>query len=538
MPPLIFGVAFGNLLQGVPFQFDNYLVSTYTGSFWQLLNPFALLAGVVSSAMITMHGGVYLAALPDPLGKTVVREAGAWMANYGRIWLLPALGVAGALLAAGFLLARRTLTAFVVSSLAVVGAPAHPARIHLPSLMTALAIMLVGSIYPLLFARADGTADHGLAMALFWAVSAGFGALSTVREIRKRDAHIGITLIAPLAELHYLPGIIWIPSGLRTREQLVVPLANFFKRMNVRHVAAEVTGLREGGRVLETTAGEVLNDALVIASGGRFIKKLPGIEHAITPCEGITSAERIRDRLKAMSGGTLAFGFAGNPNEPSAVRGGPMFEFLFGIDEQLKREGRREQFELVFFNPSREPGNRLEPKAVQHLLAEMTRRNIRTHLGYKLKRFEADKVVTEGGKFKADLILFMPGLTGNVWFDRTDLARSSGGLLKADAQCRVEGTEHIYVVGDSGSFPGPDWMPKQAHMADLQAAAAAENLLNGLRGQAPVATFKIELICIIDAIDHGTLIWRTLQRNVILPSTRLFHWAKRWFEGVYLRKYR
>ncbi|WP_232834728.1 cyd operon YbgE family protein [Rhodoferax ferrireducens] len=53
-------------------------------------------------------------------------------------------------------------------------APAHPASIHLPSLMTALAIMLVGSIYPLLFARADGTADHGLAMALFWAMSAGF----------------------------------------------------------------------------------------------------------------------------------------------------------------------------------------------------------------------------------------------------------------------------------------------------------------------------------------------------------------------------
>jgi cytochrome d ubiquinol oxidase subunit II len=34
VPPLIFGVAFGNLLQGVPFHFDNYLVSTYTGSFW------------------------------------------------------------------------------------------------------------------------------------------------------------------------------------------------------------------------------------------------------------------------------------------------------------------------------------------------------------------------------------------------------------------------------------------------------------------------------------------------------------------------
>jgi sulfide:quinone oxidoreductase len=369
-------------------------------------------------------------------------------------------------------------------------------------------------------------------------IGAGFGALSAVRELRRRDAQAEITLVAPRAELHYLPGIIWIPAGLRTREQLVVPLANFFRRMAVRHVQAEVTGLREGGRVVDTTAGEVRNDALVIASGGRFIKKLPGIEHALTPCEGIAVAEQIRDRLRAMTGGTIAVGFAGNPNEPSAVRGGPMFEFLFGIDEQLRREGRRGQFELVFFNPAKDPGNRLGPKAVQHLLAEMARRNIRTHLGHKMVRFEADKVVTEGGEFAADLILFMPGMTGNAWFDQTELPRSPGGLLKADAHCRVEGAQHVYVVGDSGSFPGPDWMPKQAHMADLQAAAAAQNLLAGLRGQTATATFKVELLCIIDALSQGTLVWRTPERNIILPSTRLLHWAKRWFEGLYLRKYR
>jgi sulfide:quinone oxidoreductase len=369
-------------------------------------------------------------------------------------------------------------------------------------------------------------------------LGAGFGALSTVRELRRRDGTARITLVAPRAELHYLPGIIWIPSGLRTRADLVVPLDNFLRRMDVDFHAAEVTGLDDGGRTVQTTQGDVANDALVIATGGRFLKKLPGIEHAITPCEGITAAERIRDRLREMQGGTIAVGFAGNPNEPTAVRGGPMFEFLFGIDEQLKREGRRERFEIVVFNPSTEPGNRLGPKAVKHLLGEMARRGIRTHLGHKLKRFEADKVVTEGGEFAADLILFMPGMTGNAWFDATELPRSPGGLLQADAHCRIPGAERTYVVGDSGSFPGPDWMPKQAHMADLQAAAAAENLLADLQRKPSSATFKVELICIVDAVDHGTLIWRTPERNWLLPSTRLFHWAKRGFEWNYLRQYR
>lgn len=377
-----------------------------------------------------------------------------------------------------------------------------------------------------------------MSVARITVIGAGFGALSTVRELRRRDAQAEITLVSPRAELHYLPGIIWIPSGLRTREQLVVPLANFLRRMRVQHLAAEVVGLREGGRLVDTTAGAVHNDALVIASGGRFLKKLPGVEHAITPCEGITAAEQIRDRLRALKGGTIAVGFSGNPNEASAVRGGPMFEFLFGIDTQLRREGRREQFELVFFNPMKEPGNRLGPRAVAFLLAEMQRRGIRTHLGHKMVRFEADRVVTEGGEFRADLILFMPGLTGNAWFDQSGLGRSAGGLLKADAQCRVEGAQHVYVVGDSGSFPGPDWTPKQAHMADLQAAAAAENLLAALRGQDARATFPVELACIIDALDQGTLVWRTPTRNLVLPPLRLMHWAKRGFEWFYLRRYR
>ena len=369
-------------------------------------------------------------------------------------------------------------------------------------------------------------------------LGAGFGALSTVRALRQRDQRARITLVSPRAELHYLPGIIWIPSGQRTRADLVVPLEPFFKRMDVEYVAADVTGLEEGGRTVLTSAGPVSNDALVIATGGRFIKKLPGIEHAITPCEGIAAAEKIRDRLRAMTGGTIAVGFAGNPQEPTAVRGGPMFEFLFGIDTQLRREGRREQFELVFFNPSKEPGNRLGAKTVRGLLAEMARRGIRTHLGHKMLRFEADKVVTEGGEFASDLTLFMPGMTGNLWFDNTALPRSPGGLLQADAQCRVPGQERVYVVGDSGSFPGPDWMPKQAHMADLQATAAAQNLLAALANGAQNATFKVELMCIIDALDTGTLVWRTPKRQMVLPPLRIFHWLKGQFEKRYLAQYR
>lgn len=369
-------------------------------------------------------------------------------------------------------------------------------------------------------------------------IGAGFAALSAARKLRQMNSSFEITLIAPKAELIFLPSLIWIPSGKRKAEDVRIPLEPFLNDNRIRFFAGEAIGLENSGRTILTNNGKVANDGLIIASGGRFIKKLPGIEHALLPCEGIAAAEKIRDRVAALKQGNIALGFAGNPNEPTAMRGGPIFEFLFGLDTQLRREGRRDKIALTFFNPMPNPGNRLGERAVQRLMAEMDKRGINKQLGQKLVGFEADKVKTEGGEFVADLIIFMPGLTGNVWFDNTSLPRSPGGLIKADAQCRVEGMPAVYVVGDSGSFPGPDWMPKQAHMADLQGETAAENLLTELDGGNPQRTFKVELFCIVDSLDAGMMVRRTPDSEMALPPMGLMHSAKAFFETWYLRKYR
>ncbi len=369
-------------------------------------------------------------------------------------------------------------------------------------------------------------------------LGAGFAALTAVQRIRAQAPTAEITLVAPHAEFLFYPSLIWIPSGLRRGADLQIDLRPFLTRQRVHWHPGTVTGLASGGRQVLTDTGIIDNDGLIIASGGRFLKRLPGIEHALIPCEGLASAEAIRDRLQALEGGTLAIGFAGNPNEPAAVRGGPMFEFLFGIDRLLRQQGRRERFKLVFFSPAEQPGQRMGPPAVARLLRMMAEHGIETHLCHKMLRFTADQVVTEGGAFAADLILFMPGMTGPAWLEQSELPQSPGGMIRADEQCRVPGWERVYVAGDSGSFPGPEWMPNQAHIADLQACAAAANLLAELAGQTPNATFKTELICIVDMLDRGMLIWRTPERLLTLPPMRLGHQAKRFFEWWYLRQYR
>ncbi|MBU2856490.1 FAD-dependent oxidoreductase [Acidithiobacillus ferrooxidans] len=369
-------------------------------------------------------------------------------------------------------------------------------------------------------------------------IGAGFGGLTAVRHLRRRMPDAEITVIAPRAEFVYYPSLIWIPTGLRQGENLRIPLDRFFQRRRVQFHQGRVTGLRDGGRTVITDQGEVRNDALIIASGGRGIRKLPGIEHSFAICDGIDAAENIRDRLALMDKGTIAFGFAGNPLEPTAVRGGPVFELLFGIDTYLRQVNKRAQIELVFFNPMTEPGNRLGPKAVEGLLAEMQRRDIRTHLGHKISGLSVNKVMTEGGDIAADLILFMPGMTGPDWAADSGLPLSAGGFFQSDLHCTVPDHPGVFVIGDGGSYAGsPDWLPKQGHMADLQAGTAVHNLLLHLQGKAPDNTFRSELICIVDTLDSGIMVYRSPNHASILPNS-LWHAAKVAFEWRYLLHYR
>lgn len=173
VPPIIFGVAFGNLLQGVPFTIDENMRAFYTGSFWALLNPFALLCGVLSLTMIVFHGANYLslrtvgalqkrakcvskfsgllavalfviggiwaylgvqgfvavagldpAGEAIPLAKTVEVSVGAWFNNfraYPVLWLVPVLGIVGPLLSMAMVNKKRPFGAFLMSSLSMLG---------------------------------------------------------------------------------------------------------------------------------------------------------------------------------------------------------------------------------------------------------------------------------------------------------------------------------------------------------------------------------------------------------------------------------
>jgi cytochrome bd ubiquinol oxidase subunit II len=115
VPALIFGVAMGNVLQGAPFRFDADLRIFYEGSFFGLLNPFALLAGVVSLAMIVMHGAAWLNLKADGVVQARARTYGAFAA----------LVTVAAFILAGVWLAKG-VAGYAIVSEAVQNGPSNP----------------------------------------------------------------------------------------------------------------------------------------------------------------------------------------------------------------------------------------------------------------------------------------------------------------------------------------------------------------------------------------------------------------------------
>jgi cytochrome d ubiquinol oxidase subunit II len=115
VPALIFGVAFGNVIVGVPFRYDDTLRMTYEGNLFGLLNPFALLCGLVSVAMIVTHGATYLALKASD--EVVVRAIGA-----GRAAALLAVAL---FVLAGFWVAHR-IDGYVITSALIHDGPSNP----------------------------------------------------------------------------------------------------------------------------------------------------------------------------------------------------------------------------------------------------------------------------------------------------------------------------------------------------------------------------------------------------------------------------
>ena len=201
VPPLIFGVAIGNLFLGVPMRYDEYLRVYYEGGFFDLLQPFALVAGLLGLVMLTMHGAAYLMVRTDP--NAAVHQRARKLLKLFALVVFVLFTVEGLWLWMG-------IDGFQISSVIDGNAPANP--LYKEVVVVAGAWLNNYSIYPLsIIAPIMGLAGAVLAFFMANAAMPKLALLGTVSSV------IGIVATAAFSLFPFI-----MPSSLNPNHSLTI----------------------------------------------------------------------------------------------------------------------------------------------------------------------------------------------------------------------------------------------------------------------------------------------------------------------------
>jgi sulfide:quinone oxidoreductase len=361
----------------------------------------------------------------------------------------------------------------------------------------------------------------------------GGGIAGVEAAIYYRKEGFEVELISDRDYLFIYPISIWIPVGTSAFENVSFPLHKIAKRHGFTLTIDKISSICAAEKTLTlANRGKRNVDRLVIALGSGKMHH-EGLEHTLSICGAPQHSLELKSKIDALiarGSGKIAFGFGGNPNDPSGVRGGPGFELFFNLHHQLKKLGIRDNYEMTFFAPMATPGARMGEKALK-LMEKMFHRNrFRTHYGKKITRFDANGIVFENeSRLESDLTMFIPAGNGHLVIKESDLPLNAAGFIRIDDFCEIENTKGWYAIGDVAALEGPDWKAKQGHIAEVMARNAAHNTAidAGLKsGEKRGYRNHLNILCVMDMGNGAGFVYRDDKKALLIPMPIIGHWLK------------
>jgi len=343
-----------------------------------------------------------------------------------------------------------------------------------------------------------------------------------------------VTLASNRDYLFIYPISIWIPVNKKKFDDVAIPLETLRKKHNFNLIVDDVVKISTDEKKVDLKSISLDYDYLIIAMGMSKIQS-KGLKYTHSICGNPDEAVIIKNELNKLienGGGKIAIGFGANPKDPSAtaVRGGPAFELLFNFSHYLKKKKVRSNFQLTFFAPMKEPGKKMGPKAFNKMDAFFKHYDIKSKTGTKIQEFVNDGVLFEDGtKLESDLTLFISGGSGHPVLQNSNLPLTDSGFIKIDDNCKVEGTDHVYAVGDISALEGPPWAAKQGHIAEVMADVAVYNIHHNIIGSEKRKGYHkhLNIVCVMDSGDGAAFVYRKADFDMILPLPIIGHWLKK-----------
>ena len=372
----------------------------------------------------------------------------------------------------------------------------------------------------------------------------GFAGVEAAIFLRKKGHKV--TMISNRDYFYIFPTSIWVPTGEVDFEDIKVPLEAIAKAHGFEVILDEVQEIVSREKRVVCAGGEHTAEFLVIAMGSGKMQHA-GAENFLSICGVPEDSLQIKEKIDALiarGGGKIAFGFGGNPKDASNVRGGPVFEVLFNVHNLLKKKGILNQFELTFFAPMESPGARMGHQAVKMMDMYFDKLGVKTQVGKKIKRFEADGVVLEDdSKIESDFTMFVPAGNGHPVFATSDLPLNEAGLIRINDYCEVvhdiDETGEVYgvfAIGDSTALDGPDWRAKQGHIAEVMGRNVATNIDEMVKGSEHRESYihHLNILCVMDGGNGASFVFRNDKGGKMIPLPIVGHWLKKGW-GWYCR---
>lgn len=357
-----------------------------------------------------------------------------------------------------------------------------------------------------------------------------------------------ITVVDRSTEHHYQPGYLFLPFklyGYEGKADIVKPIREPLPS-SVKFVQATVTLIDHKNKKVETTAGPLAYDWLVLAMGCSLAPgDVEGLTEAMEKNAGtfydLEGALAMQEKLENFKEGKLVLHIADMPIKCPVAP----IEFVFLADYFYQLKGVRKNIEISYVTPL--TGAFTKPVATEVLSNMMVEKNIKLVPNFNIASIDAEERKLLSYKRETvdyDYLVSIPPNMGPAVIENCGLGDGLGFAVTDNNTLKSKKADFIYVVGDNSNVS----TSKAGSVAHFEAEIIAENLMREINGQEPHPDFDGHTNCFIEsgfhkafmldfnyAIEpvHGSYPWPVIGPMKLLENSHLNHYGKMAFKWVY-----
>lgn len=337
----------------------------------------------------------------------------------------------------------------------------------------------------------------------------GVGGLVAANTLRRHlPQQHRVVLVEKNADHAYAPSFLWLMTGGRKPAQITQKLRRLVPA-GVEVIQAEALGIDLAGRRVETTAGSLAYDYLIVALGAELAPEVfPDLAEGAHTFYTLEGATRLRAALESFSEGKLAIVVTGLPFKcPAAPYEGAML-----LADFFNQRGAAGKVDLHLFTPEPQPMPVAGPELGHAVRGMVEARGITVHPLHRLTSVNAQarELRFEGKEaFRYELLIAIPPHRGPHFLREAGLANEAGWVTVDPATLSTK-FENVYAIGDMTAIPLPGrWkpevplmLPKAGVFAHAQALVAARRIASQITGAKVEDKFCGDGYCMLEAGEH------------------------------------